>query len=103
MIEHLNGGSKSFTLPLDIRATAFQRLVWKALQGIPYGATSSYSEIAEAIGKPEAVRAVASACAKNRIAVAIPCHRVVHKDGGVSGYRWGVERKKKLLEHEKLK
>lgn len=102
MVAHLKGETRQFPLPLDIRATAFQRVVWKALQAVPYGTTSSYAEIAQAIGKPEAARAVASACAKNRIAVAIPCHRVVHKDGSISGYRWGVDRKKKLLEHEKL-
>ncbi len=102
MVQHLNGGTRHFSLPLDIRATAFQRMVWNALQAVPYGTTSSYAEIAAAIGKPQAVRAVATACAKNRIAVAIPCHRVVHKDGSISGYRWGVDRKKKLLEHEKL-
>jgi AraC family transcriptional regulator of adaptative response/methylated-DNA-[protein]-cysteine methyltransferase len=72
------------------------------LQSIPYGTTSSYADIAELIGTPAAVRAVASACAKNRIAVAIPCHRVVRKDGNISGYRWGTDRKKALLEHEKL-
>ncbi len=102
MVKHLKGETRQFPLPLDIRATAFQRVVWKALQAVPYGATASYAEIAGAIGKPQAVRAVAGACAKNRIAVAIPCHRIVHKDGGISGYRWGVDRKKKLLEHEKL-
>ncbi|MEO8125764.1 MAG: bifunctional DNA-binding transcriptional regulator/O6-methylguanine-DNA methyltransferase Ada [Bryobacteraceae bacterium] len=102
MLEHLTGETRQFPLPLDIRATAFQRVVWKALQAVPYGSTSSYTEIARAIGKPDAVRAVAGACASNRIAVAIPCHRVVHKDGTISGYRWGVERKKKLLEREKL-
>ena len=102
MVEHLKGKTRQFPLPLDIRATAFQRVVWKALQAVPYGATASYADIARAIGKPEAVRAVAGACAKNRIAVAIPCHRIVHKDGSISGYRWGVDRKKQLLEHEKL-
>ena len=102
MLGHLKGETRQFALPLDIRATAFQRVVWKALQAVPYGSTSSYADIAQAIGKPDAIRAVATACAKNRIAVAIPCHRIVHKDGTISGYRWGVERKKKLLEREKL-
>ncbi len=102
MLEHLKGKTRQFPLPLDIRATVFQRVVWKALQAVPYGTTASYADIARAIGKPEAVRAVAGACAKNRIAVAIPCHRIVHKDGSISGYRWGVDRKKQLLEHEKL-
>jgi AraC family transcriptional regulator of adaptative response/methylated-DNA-[protein]-cysteine methyltransferase len=102
MLDHLKGESRQIDLPLDIRATAFQRIVWKALQSIPYGTTSSYADIAELIGTPAAVRAVASACAKNRIAVAIPCHRVVRKDGNISGYRWGTDRKKALLDHEKL-
>jgi AraC family transcriptional regulator of adaptative response/methylated-DNA-[protein]-cysteine methyltransferase len=102
MVDHLNGAQRQLDLPLDIRATAFQRVVWKALQTVPYGKTASYAEIAEAIGKPAAVRAVASACAKNRIAVAIPCHRIVHKDGSISGYRWGKDRKQQLLAREKL-
>lgn len=87
-------------LPLDIRGTAFQQRVWQALRDIPAGKTASYSEIAQRIGKPKAVRAVASACAANAIAVAIPCHRVVRNDGALSGYRWGVERKRALLEKE---
>ncbi len=87
-------------LPLDIRGTVFQQRVWHALMKIPVGETASYSDIATIIGSPKAVRAVASACAANNIAVAIPCHRVVKKDGKLSGYRWGVERKQKLLEHE---
>lgn len=87
-------------LPLDIRGTAFQRQVWSALQQIPPGATMSYAEVAEAIGKPNAVRAVAGACAANTLAVAIPCHRVVRSDGELGGYRWGLERKEALLAHE---
>jgi len=87
-------------LPLDIRGTAFQQRVWKALRAIPAGRTATYAEIAAAIGRPSAVRAVAQACAKNPLAVAIPCHRVVRTDGDLSGYRWGVERKRKLLERE---
>lgn len=87
-------------LPLDIRGTAFQRRVWEALQAIPAGKTASYTEIAERIGAPKAVRAVAGACAANALAVAIPCHRVVRSDGSLSGYRWGVERKRSLLERE---
>ena len=88
-------------LPLDVRGTAFQRRVWQALRdGVPPGATVSYREIAERIGAPKAVRAVARACAANAIAVAIPCHRVVRNDGAPSGYRWGVERKRTLLERE---
>jgi AraC family transcriptional regulator, regulatory protein of adaptative response / methylated-DNA-[protein]-cysteine methyltransferase len=88
-------------LPLDIRATAFQRRVWEALQDIPRGETRSYSAIAKKIGMPTACRAVARACATNPVAVAIPCHRVVHQGGGVSGYRWGIERKEQLLAMEK--
>ncbi len=87
-------------LPLDIRGTAFQQRVWNALLAIPAGRTASYSEIADAIGAPAAVRAVAQACAANRLAIAIPCHRVVRTDGALSGYRWGVERKQELLERE---
>jgi len=91
-----------FDLPLDIRGTAFQRRVWKALQQIPPGSTVSYSDIANNIGMPQAVRAVAQACSANKLAVAIPCHRVVRNDGSLSGYRWGVERKRALLERETL-
>lgn len=87
-------------LPLDIRGTLFQQRVWQALQQIPAGETRSYRDIAEAIGSPKAVRAVAGACAANAIAVIIPCHRVVRNDGNLSGYRWGVERKQKLLQQE---
>lgn len=87
-------------LPLDVRGTAFQQRVWQALQQIPVGATSSYAQIARQIGAPNAVRAVAQACGANALAVAIPCHRVVRNDGAVSGYRWGVERKRALLERE---
>jgi AraC family transcriptional regulator, regulatory protein of adaptative response / methylated-DNA-[protein]-cysteine methyltransferase len=88
-------------LPLDIRATAFQRRVWTYLQLIPFGATQSYSEVAKGIGQPSASRAVARACATNPVAIAIPCHRVVRADGSTSGYRWGENRKKKLLEMER--
>jgi len=88
-------------LPLDIRGTAFQQRVWQALCEIPAGSTASYTEIARRIGLPRAVRAVAGACAANALAVAIPCHRVVRTDGGLSGYRWGVERKRALLDKEK--
>lgn len=87
-------------LPLDIRGTAFQQRVWQALRGIPAGTTVSYTELARRIGAPRAVRAVASACAANALAVAIPCHRVVRTDGTLSGYRWGVERKRALLQRE---
>jgi AraC family transcriptional regulator of adaptative response/methylated-DNA-[protein]-cysteine methyltransferase len=87
-------------LPLDIQGTAFQQRVWQALRLIPAGETASYTEIARRIGLPKGARAVAQACAGNYLAVAIPCHRVLHKDGSLSGYRWGVERKKALLERE---
>lgn len=87
-------------LPLDVRGTAFQLRVWKALAQIPAGSTASYAQVAERIGEPRAVRAVARACAANRLAVAIPCHRVVRNNGALSGYRWGVERKRALLERE---
>ncbi|HVF13584.1 MAG TPA: bifunctional DNA-binding transcriptional regulator/O6-methylguanine-DNA methyltransferase Ada [Acidimicrobiales bacterium] len=87
-------------LPLDVRGTAFQQRVWQALRAIPVGTTQSYSEIAAAMGIPTAARAVAAACAANKIAVAIPCHRVVRRDGSLSGYRWGVDRKRLLLERE---
>jgi AraC family transcriptional regulator of adaptative response/methylated-DNA-[protein]-cysteine methyltransferase len=87
-------------LPLDVRGTAFQRRVWQALRAIPAGSTASYAEIARRIGSPKAVRAVAGACAANAIAVAIPCHRVLRTDGRLSGYRWGVERKRRLLQTE---
>ncbi len=88
-------------LPLDIRGTVFQRRVWEALMGIPAGSTMSYSAIAARLGKPGAVRAVAAACAANRLAVAIPCHRAVGSDGSLTGYRWGIERKRRLIEREK--
>jgi AraC family transcriptional regulator of adaptative response/methylated-DNA-[protein]-cysteine methyltransferase len=88
-------------LPLDVRGTAFQQRVWRALQKIPAGKTLSYAEVAKRIGAPKAVRAVASACAANAIAVAIPCHRVVRKGGELSGYRWGIERKRALLKRER--
>jgi len=91
---------RGLDLPLDVRGTAFQQRVWQALREIPAGATASYTDIAERIGSPKSVRAVAQACAANAIAVAIPCHRVVKQDGALSGYRWGVERKKALLEKE---
>lgn len=91
---------RGLDLPLDIQGTAFQQRVWKALQTIPPGATASYSEVAEQIGRPAAVRAVARACASNTIAVAIPCHRVVRRDGDIGDYRWGIKRKRALLKCE---
>ena len=87
-------------LPLDVRGTAFQQRVWQVLRKIPAGSTASYTDIARTIGSPSSVRAVAQACGANTLAVAIPCHRVVRIDGALSGYRWGVERKRALLERE---
>lgn len=100
LLSKMTGRELNAALPLDIRATAFQRRVWTYLQSIPFGATRSYGQVAKAIGQPSASRAVARACATNPVAVAIPCHRVVREDGNISGYRWGVERKKTLLEME---
>jgi AraC family transcriptional regulator of adaptative response/methylated-DNA-[protein]-cysteine methyltransferase len=100
LLSKMIGRELSAALPLDIRATAFQRRVWTYLQSIPFGATRSYIQVAKAIGQPTASRAVARACATNPVAVAIPCHRVVRENGDISGYRWGVERKKTLLEME---
>jgi AraC family transcriptional regulator of adaptative response/methylated-DNA-[protein]-cysteine methyltransferase len=100
-LRHLQGRSPHLDLPLDVRATAFQWRVWEELRAIPYGSTRSYSDVARAIGRPRSVRAVARACATNPVAVVIPCHRVVGKDGGLHGYRWGLERKQGLLALEK--
>lgn len=96
-VEHPVSG---FHLPLDVRGTAFQQRVWHALRKIPPGSTVSYTELARRIGSPQSVRAVAHACAANPLAVAIPCHRVVRTDGALAGYRWGVERKRALLQRE---
>ncbi len=100
ILNYLAGRSKRLVLPLDLQATAFQMQVWDFLKKIPYGETRSYSEIAEQLGDKKKVRAVAQACAKNRVAVVIPCHRVIASDGKLSGYRWGIERKKALLAKE---
>ena len=101
LLEHMRGKNLDVSLPLDIRATAFQRRVWTYLQSIPFGATRSYSQVAQAIGRPSACRAVARACASNPVAVAIPCHRVVREDGSMGGYRWGIARMKALLAIER--
>ncbi len=101
ILKYLAGKNKRLILPLDLQATAFQMQVWDFLRKIPYGETRSYGQVAEAMGDKRKVRAVAQACARNRIAVVIPCHRVVAADGKLSGYRWGVERKKTLLAKEK--
>lgn len=105
VVEHLSGRMPHLDVPLDIRATAFQRLVWEQLRRIPYGETRSYSEIAreiaQAVGQPKSARAVAKACSKNPVAVVIPCHRVVRQDGSIAGYRWGIARKEALLAQER--
>jgi AraC family transcriptional regulator of adaptative response/methylated-DNA-[protein]-cysteine methyltransferase len=100
ILRHLAGRQPRLDVPLDVQATAFQWQVWQALCAIPYGQTRSYSDVASSIGHPRAARAVARACATNPVAIAIPCHRVVRKDGGLGGYRWGVQRKKALLARE---
>ncbi len=100
LVEQLSGREPHGALPLDIRATAFQRQVWEELRRIPMGETRSYGEIARALGKPNAQRAVGRACATNPVAVAVPCHRAVRGDGGLGGYRWGVDSKRKLIERE---
>ena len=93
-------GHEAERLPLDVRGTTFQWRVWEALQRIPKGSTRTYAEIARELGQPSAARAVARACASNPLALVIPCHRVVRGDGGLGGYRWGIERKRELLERE---
>jgi AraC family transcriptional regulator of adaptative response/methylated-DNA-[protein]-cysteine methyltransferase len=101
VLEHLRGARPHLDLPLDVQATAFQRRVWQELCKIPYGSTTTYQEIARALGQPTAARAVARACATNPVAVVVPCHRVVRGDGGLGGYRWGPHRKEQLLAREK--
>jgi AraC family transcriptional regulator of adaptative response/methylated-DNA-[protein]-cysteine methyltransferase len=101
LVSHLHGQQPHLDLPLDVRATAFQWRVWQQLQAIPYGSTRSYSDIARALGQPTAARAVARACATNPVSLVIPCHRVVREGGALGGYRWGLDRKQALLDHEK--
>lgn len=101
IVAHLAGQQPHLDLPIDVQTTAFKRRVWEALREIPYGATRGYAEIARQIGQPTAVRAVASACATNPVALVVPCHRVVRSDGAPGGYRWGVERKEALLAQER--
>jgi len=103
VVAHVEGRARASDVPLDVKATAFQWQVWRALQRIPEGATRSYQEIARELGHPSAARAVARACASNRIAVLIPCHRVVRGDGALGGYRWGVARKAALLARESVR
>lgn len=100
VVQLIETPSNALSLQLDLRGSTFQKQVWQALQKIPPGQTASYTDLANHLGKPKAARAIAQACAANRLAVAIPCHRVVRRDGELSGYRWGVERKKALLERE---
>ena len=99
--QYLAGSTAALDLPLDVHGTAFQMKVWSYLQSIPYGEVQSYSEVAAGIGRPRAVRAVGSACARNEVALVIPCHRVIRGDGGLGGYRWGLDRKRTLIECER--
>ncbi|MBZ5537216.1 MAG: bifunctional DNA-binding transcriptional regulator/O6-methylguanine-DNA methyltransferase Ada [Acidobacteriia bacterium] len=101
IVKHLQGNQPQLKLPLDVQATAFQWEVWHKLQSIPYGQTRSYSDIARSLGRPRAARAVARACATNRVPIVIPCHRVVREDGNPGGYRWGINRKETLLSMER--
>lgn len=101
IVRNIAGTNPELNLPTDVVATAFQRRVWEALRAIPSGATRTYTQVASAIGRPKSVRAVARACATNPTSIVVPCHRVVRTDGTLAGYRWGVERKKKLIEREK--
>lgn len=101
IVRHLRGQEPHIDLPLDVQATAFQRRVWEELRRIPYGSTKSYTEVARAIGKPKAIRAVARACATNPVSIVVPCHRVVREDGNLAGYRWGLGRKKTLIARER--
>jgi AraC family transcriptional regulator of adaptative response/methylated-DNA-[protein]-cysteine methyltransferase len=97
---HLEGGKTDVTVPIDVQGTPFQQRVWEELRRIPFGETRSYTQVAASINAPRAVRAVASACARNRLSIIIPCHRVVRETGALGGYRWGLERKEKLLARE---
>ena len=101
VVGHVEAPGTGLDLPLDVRGTAFQQRVWQALRAIPPGSTTTYTEIAKRIGHPKSIRAVARACATNAVAVAIPCHRVVRTDGSLAGYRWGIARKRALLDREK--
>lgn len=101
ILHRIEGDAPSVDLPLDVQATAFQRRVWQELQKIPRGTTRTYTQVARALGKPRSVRAVARACATNPVSIVVPCHRVIRTDGSLAGYRWGLQRKEKLLEREK--
>ncbi len=100
VITYVDAPESGFSLPLDIRGTEFQQMVWREISKIPPGTTSTYTELAKQIGSPKSVRAVANACAANKLAVVIPCHRVIQKNGSLAGYRWGLERKRLLLQRE---
>lgn len=100
ILEHLRGREPNLDLPTDVQATAFQRRVWQELRRIPYGTTKTYTQVARAIGRPRAIRAVARACATNPVSVIVPCHRVVREDGNLAGYRWGLDRKRTLIDRE---
>lgn len=101
LVEHLAGQNPHLDLPVDVQATAFQWRVWQILRSISYGETRSYAQVAEMIGQPQAVRAVARACATNPVALVVPCHRVVRSDGSLGGFRWGLNRKQQLLAQER--
>jgi AraC family transcriptional regulator of adaptative response/methylated-DNA-[protein]-cysteine methyltransferase len=101
IVNHIGGGNVNVSTPLDVQGTKFQQQVWALLRKIPPGTTSSYADIATALGNPRATRAVARACASNHLAVVIPCHRVVRTDGTLAGYKWGVDRKQRLLARER--
>ena len=100
VLQRVEGSAPSLDLPLDVHATAFQRRVWNELQKIPCGTTKTYTQIARALGKPRSIRAVARACATNPVSIVVPCHRVIRTDGTLAGYRWGLQRKEKLLQRE---
>lgn len=102
VLRYLEGRERRLELPLDVRTTSFWQRVWDALQAIPYGHTRTYSEIALSLGNPKAARAVGSACAANPVSLLIPCHRALREDGGLGGYRWGLDRKRKLLAMERF-
>jgi len=101
LLKHLRGQQPKLDLPLDVQATAFEQRVWQELRRIPYGSTRTYTEVARALGKPRAVRAVARACATNPVSIVVPCHRVIRADGSLAGYRWGLDRKRALLARER--
>lgn len=101
LLKHLRGRQPNLNLPLDVQATAFEQRVWQELRRIPFGSTRTYAQVARALGKPRAVRAVARACANNPVSIVVPCHRVIRADGSLAGYRWGLERKRALLARER--